>query len=71
MLGINEILDKAISKKELTEEEKFKLLHSKRIDKEVVEYLMNKLNNLHIEVLGKYEGSLFELMSVEKLEGWC
>ena len=32
---------------------------------------MNKLNNLHIEVLGKYEGSLFELMPVGKLEGWC
>ena len=71
MFGINEILDKVISKKELTEEEKFKILRSKRIDTKVVEYLMNKLNNLHIEVLGKYEGSLFELMPVGKLEGWC
>ena len=71
MFGINEILDKVISKKELTEEEKFKILRSKRLDTKVVEYLMSKLNNLHIEVLGKYEGSLFELMSVGKLEGWC
>lgn len=71
MFGTNEILDKVISKKELTEEEKFKILRSKRIDTKVVEYLMNKLNNLHIEVLGKYEGSLFELMPVGKLEGWC
>lgn len=71
MFGINEILDKVISKKELTEEEKFKILRSKRIDAKVVEYLMNKLNNLHIEVLGEYEGSLFELMPVGKLEGWC
>ena len=71
MFGINEILDKVISKKELTEEEKFKILRSKRIDTKVVEYLMNKLNNLHIEVLGKHEGSLFELMPVGKLEGWC
>ena len=31
---------------------------------------MSKLNNLYIEVLGKYEGSLFELMPVGKLEGW-
>ncbi len=71
MFGINEILNKAISKKELTKEEKFKILQSKRINKEVVEYLMNKLNNLHIEILGDYEGSLFELMPAEKLEGWC
>ena len=71
MFGINEILDKVISKKELTEEEKFKILRSKRLDTKVVEYLMNKLNNLYIEVLGKYEGSLFELMPVGKLEGWC
>ncbi len=71
MFGINEILDKVVLKKELTEAEKFKILRSKRIDTRVVEYLMNKLNNLHIEVLGKYKGSLFELMQVGKLEGWC
>ena len=71
MFGINEILDKLITKKELTEEEKFKVLRSKRIDPKVIKYLMDKLNNLHIEVLGEYEGSLFELMSTGKLEGWC
>ena len=71
MFGINEILNKVILKKKLTEEEKFRILHSKRIDTKVVEYLMSKLNNLHIEVLGEYEGSLFELMKVGKLEGWC
>lgn len=71
MFGINEILDKVIAKKELNEEEKFKILHSKIIDIKVVEYLMSKLNNLHVEVLGKYEGSLFELMAAGKLEGWC
>lgn len=71
MFGINEILNKAIKKKPLTEEEKFKILHSKRIDKKVVIYLINKLSQLHIEVLGDYEGSLFELMPVGKLEGWC
>ena len=71
MFGISEILNKVILKKELTEEEKFKILRSKRINTKVVEYLMNKLNNLHIEVLGEYEGSLFELMPAGKLEGWC
>lgn len=71
MFGINEILDKVILKKELTEEEKFKKLRSKRVDTKVVVYLMSKLSNLHIEVSGKYGGSLFELMPVGKLEGWC
>ena len=71
MFGINEILDKLITKKELTEEEIFKVLRSKRINPKVIKYLMDKLNNLHIEVLGEYEGSLFELMPIGKLEGWC
>ncbi|MBR4618339.1 MAG: hypothetical protein IKO49_03445 [Bacilli bacterium] len=71
MFGINEILGKVLSKKPLTEEEKFRILHSKRIDSKVIEYLMQKLNNLHIEVLGDYEGSLFQLMPVGKLMGWC
>ena len=71
MFEINEILCKTIYEEQLTEEEKFKILRSKIIDKKVVEYLMSKLSNLHIEVLGKYDGSLFELMYAEKLEGWC
>lgn len=71
MFGINEILNKYILKKELTEEEKFKILRSKRVDIKVVEYLINRLKELYIEVLGKYEGSLFELMPLGKLEGWC
>ncbi len=71
MFGINEILGKVLSQNPLTEEEKFKILHSKRIDPKVLKYLVNKLNNLYIEVLGDYEGSLFELMPVGKLMGWC
>ena len=71
MFGINEILGKVLSKKPLTEEEKFRILHSKRINPKVIKYLMQKLNNLHIEVLGDYEGSLFQLMSVGKLMGRC
>lgn len=71
MIGVNDILKKVIFREPLTEEERFKILRSKRIDPKVVEYLMEKLNNLYIEVLGKYKGSLFELMKNEKLEGWC
>lgn len=71
MFGINAILNKVFSKEPLTEEERFKILHSKKIDSKVIEYLMEKLNNLYIEVLSDYEGSLFELMPVHKLEGWC
>ena len=71
MFGINEIISKIINKKPLTEEEKFKLLHSKKINSKIVEYLIRRLSKLHIEVLGNYEGSIFELMPVGKLEGWC
>lgn len=71
MFGIKEIINKAFLNKSLSEEEKFKILRSKIIDLNVVEYLIEKLSNLYIEVLGDYEGNLFELMPVGKLEGWC
>ena len=71
MIGINDILEKVICGEPLTEEDRFKILRSKRIEPKVVEYLMEKLNNLYIEVLGDYKGSLFELMPAGKLEGWC
>ncbi len=71
MFGINEILEKAFSKKPLTEREKIKILRSKRINPKVIKYLMERLSNLYIEVLGNYEGSLFGLMKAGKLEGWC
>ena len=71
MTGVNDILKKIIFEEPLTEEDRFKILRSKRIEPKVVEYLMEKLNNLYIEVLGDYEGTLFELMHAWKLEGWC
>lgn len=71
MFGINEIINTAVLNEPLSEEEKFKILRSKIVDSKVVEYLIEKLSNLHIEVLSDYEGNLFELMSVDKLEGWC
>lgn len=69
MFGINELLEQ--DNFELTEETKVKILRSKKIDTKVIEYLMSKLNNLHIEVLDKQEDCLFKLMSLGKLEGWC
>ena len=71
MFGINEIINKVFLNKPLSKEEKFKTLRSKIVDSKVVEYLIEKLSNLHIEVLGDYEGNLFELMPIGKLEGWC
>ena len=71
MFGINEIINKVFLNKPLSKEEKFKILRSKIVDSKVVEYLIEKLSNLHIEVLGDYEGNLFELMTIGKLEGWC
>ena len=71
MFGINEIINKVFLNKPLSKEEKFKILRSKIVDSKVVEYLIEKLSNLHIEVLGDYEGNLFELMPIGKLEGWC
>ena len=59
MIGVNDILKKVIFREPLTEEDRFKILRSKRIEPKVVEYLMEKLNNLYIEVLGNYEGTLF------------
>ena len=71
MFGINEILEKAFYKKTLTKEEKIKILRSKRIDPKVIEYLIEKLDKLYIEVLSDCEGSLFQLMPIKKLERWC
>lgn len=71
MFGINGIINKVFLNKPLSKEEKFKILRSKIVDSKVVEYLIEKLSNLHIEVLGDYEGNLFELMPIGKLEGWC
>ncbi len=68
MFGINEVLS---NKKDLTKEEKFKILNSKRIDPKIIEYLINRLSDLYIEVLGDYQGTILELMSSGKLEGWC
>lgn len=76
MIGIKEIMEKLVKNELLTEEEKFKFLHSKKVTSQVVEYLANKLSHLFIEVPDHYEdkiyiGNIFELMPTKKLEYWC
>ncbi len=71
MFETNEILEKAISKKDLTKKEKFTILHYKGVDREVLKYLIIKLSGLRIKILGDCEGSLFDLMVSGELEGWC
>ena len=66
MFGINEIL-----KNDLTLEEKIKISNFKKIDNKVIEYLIEKFSNLYIEILGDYNGSLFDLMHSGRLLGWC
>lgn len=71
MYGIKEILIKLIEDRDLTEKERFELLQNKKINPNVINYLKERFSNLYIEVLGIYEGSLFELMEKGQLEGWC
>ena len=47
------------------------LLKKEKIDKEIYEYLKELFQNLNIEILGDYEGKLFDLMNNGLLEGWC
>lgn len=53
------------------EKERFDVLENEKIDKEVYYYLENLLKNINIEILGRYEGKLFDLMKRGKLVGWC
>ena len=55
----------------MDEKERFDLLEKEKIDKEVYFYLKDMFENLNIEIVGRYQGKLFELMKSEKLEGWC
>ena len=70
MIDIKQILKSIFSRKEMTREEKLNKYRS-IVDYDVIKYLVRCFNGLHIEVLGDYEGSLFELMSSNKLQGWC
>lgn len=53
------------------EEKRFSILANEKIDKSVYIYLKSLFDQLKIEVLGEYEGKLFDLMKRGKLQGWC
>lgn len=55
----------------MTEKERFNILNNEDIPIEVWDYLKTLFDGLNIEIIGDYEGKLFELMDVNRLEGWC
>lgn len=63
------ILNKNYS--EMCQIDKFKVVNSKKVKLKVLNYLKSHFENLKIEILGKYEGNIIELMNRGVLEGWC
>lgn len=55
----------------LTTDERFDLIYSLEVPKDVLNFLKQKLQHLTIEVLGNYNGNIIELMNKGALEGWC
>ena len=55
----------------LTEIERFAEIRMHKVPQEVYNYIKSFFDNLHIEILGKYEGNLIDLMEKGLLEGWC
>ena len=47
----------------ITFEDKLEVLKKIEVDKDVLLYLKDRLNDLNIEVLGKYKGKIFDLIS--------
>lgn len=56
---------------QLTEMERFAKVRMHKAPTEVYEYLEGLFDNLQIEIVGKYEGNLIDLMNEGLLEGWC
>lgn len=56
---------------QLTEIERFAKVRMHKAPEEVFEYLKSLFDNLHIEIVGRYEGNLIDLMNRGVLEGWC
>lgn len=56
---------------QLTEMERFAKIRMHKAPKEVYNYLKSHFDNLHIEIVGKYEGKIMDLMDQGLLEGWC
>lgn len=55
----------------LTEIERFTEISMHKVSQEVYDYLRTFFDNLHIEIVGKYEGNLMDMMERGVLEGWC
>lgn len=55
----------------LNQRERFDLIQQVEVSKNVLNYLKNKFQNLSIQILGKHEGNIIELMKRGLLEGWC
>lgn len=71
MFEVSSIIKKLMNKEPLTEQERFKILNSKKVKPEVLEYLSSRFETLTIEICGDYEGNVLELMQRGLLEGWC
>ena len=53
-------------------DDSIKIINDNKCDKEIYEYLKEKLKKLEIELTSKYKASnIFELMNKGALEGWC
>lgn len=74
-VDMKDILDVVLKEKntdeDMSEKQRFEILEKEKIDKNIYYYLEDLLKNTNIEILGKYEGKLFDLMKRGKLEGWC
>lgn len=55
----------------LSEMERFTEIRMHKVPQEIYEYLKSFFDNLHIEIVGRYEGNLMDLMEKGVLEGWC
>ena len=51
--------------------ERFAKIRMHQAPSEVYNYLKSLFVALHIEIVGKYEGNLMDLMNQGLLEGWC
>ena len=69
-----DILKNIFEKKDyskLTEIERFMEIRMHKVPEEVYDYIKSFFDDLHIEIVGRYEGHLIDLMERGVLEGWC
>lgn len=49
----------------------YKKWHTKNVNKDVINYISDCLANAFLDISGKYQGYLLDLMKRDGLEGWC